>query len=196
VAISGDGRYVLTGSWEPDYGARLWDLSQLANSSQPVTLRFKDRVFDVTFSRDGHWAAAGSWDKTTQLLDLTKPGARPFVLEGHTARTLSVAFSADSQWLVTGNEDRTARLWNLASADPSADSVVLHAPSSVGYVSFSRDGRWLALNQMESQSSPFSPDGFWFPSPALDTGCIIRAWKIWSCSPAERLGAISRRTNC
>ena len=123
----------------------------------------------MAFSPDGRWAAAGSWDKTTQLLDLAKPGAKPFVLEGHTARTLSVAFSPDSQWLVTGNEDRTARLWNLAAADPSTDSVVLHAPNKVGNVSFSRDGRWVAFNQSEFRSSPFSPDGFWFASTAPDT---------------------------
>jgi len=169
VAISDNGRYVITGSWEPDFAARIWDLSQPASLSRPITLNFKARVDEVAFSPDGRWAAAGSWDKTTQLLDLAKPGAKPFVLEGHTARTLSVAFSPDSQWLVTGNEDRTARLWNLAAADPSTDSVVLHAPNKVGNVSFSRDGRWVAFNQSEFRSSPFSPDGFWFASTAPDT---------------------------
>jgi WD40 repeat protein len=169
VAISGDGRYVVTGSWEPDYAARIWDLSLPISSSSPVTLTFKGRVFDVAFSTDGRWVAAGSWDQTTQLLDLTKPDAKPTILQGHTARTLSVAFSPDSQWLATGNEDRTARLWSLAAADPSADSVVLRAPDKVGNVSFSPDGRWLALNQTEYRSSPFSPDGFWFVSTAIDT---------------------------
>ena len=27
VAISPNGRYVVTGSWEPDFAARIWDLS-------------------------------------------------------------------------------------------------------------------------------------------------------------------------
>jgi len=168
VAISGDGRYVITGSWEPDYAARIWDLS-LPSSSSPITLSFKNRLFDVAFSPNGRWAAAGSWDQTTQLLDLAKPGAKPIVLQGHTARTLSVAFSPDSQWLATGNEDLTARLWSLAAADPSSASVVLRAPDKVGNVSFSPDGSWLALNLTEYRSSPFSPDGFWFASTAPDT---------------------------
>jgi WD40 repeat protein len=169
VAISGDGRYVITGSWEPDYAARIWDLSQPASLSRPITLSFTDRLFDVALSPDGRWAAAASCDQTTQLLDLTKPGVKPAVLQGHTARTLSVAFSPDGAWLATGSEDRTARLWNLAADDLSADSVVLHAPNMVANVSFSPDGRWLALNQTQYRSSPFSPDGSWFASAAPDT---------------------------
>jgi len=83
VAISGNGRYVVTGSWEPDYAARIWDLSAPASSSSPIALTFQGRLFDVAISPDGRWVAAGSWDFTTQLLDLTKPGAKPFVLQGN-----------------------------------------------------------------------------------------------------------------
>ena len=69
VAISGDGRYVVTGSWEPDFAARIWDLFPTGPSSTPVKLTFKGRVFDAAFSADGRWVAAGSWDETTQLLN-------------------------------------------------------------------------------------------------------------------------------
>jgi WD40 repeat protein len=169
VAISADGRYVVTGSWETAYDARVWDLSSPTSSSNPVKLTFAGRVFDVAISPDGRWVAAGSWDSTTQLLDLSKPGTKPFVLKGHTARTLSVAFSPDSQWLATGNEDQTARLWNLAAADPSLDSTVLQAAYKVGSVSFSPDGRWLALNLTEYRTNPFSPDGRWFVSSNTNT---------------------------
>jgi WD40 repeat protein len=175
VAISGDGRYVVTGSWAfegaplTDNAARIWDLSAPVSSSNPITLTFTARVFDVAISPDGRWVAAGSWDFTTQLLDLSKPGAKPFVLKGHTARTLSVAFSPDSQWVATGNEDQTARLWNLVAADPSLDSTALQAAYKVGSVSFSPDGRWLALNSSEYRTSPFRPDGNRFVSTSTDT---------------------------
>lgn len=169
VAISRDGRYVVTGSWEPDYAARIWDLFAPVTSSSPTVLNFKARLDEVAFSADGRWVAAGSWDFTTQLLDLKKPSAKPFVLLGHTARVLSVAFSPDSRWLATGNEDQTARLWNLAAADPSTESIVLKTPYRIGNVSFSADGRWLALNSTSYSSNPFSPDGHWFASSSADT---------------------------
>jgi len=114
------------------------------------------------------WVAADSWDQTTQLLDLTRPNADPITLRGHTERTLSVAFSPDSRWLATGNKDETVRLWNLSDPrhleDPSAGSVVLHAPYGVGNVSFSPDGRWLALDSTELRFNQFSPDAHWFAS--------------------------------
>jgi WD40 repeat protein len=168
VAISADGRYVVTGSWEPDFAARIWDLSVPDPSSNPIKLAFNGRVFDVAFSPDGHWVAAASWDLTTQLLDLTKPNAKPIVLRGHTAKTLSVAFSPNSQWLATGNEDTTARLWSLTATDPSAEPIALPAPFDIGNVSFSQDGRWLSLNQTEHRAHPFSPDARWFASSDSD----------------------------
>jgi WD40 repeat protein len=164
VAISADGRYIVTGSWEPDYDAKIWDMTASAAPRKPVRLAFTGRVFDVAISADSRWAAAGSWDSTTQLFDLTKPDGKPFILRGHTARTLSVAFSPDNHWLATGNEDRTVRLWSLDETDPSSSSIVLNAISGVG-VAFSPDGRSLALNQTEYRSNPFSPD-----SQSLITG--------------------------
>jgi WD40 repeat protein len=158
VAISSDGRHVLTGSWEPDYAARIWDLSLPDPRARTVKLNFKNRVFDSAFSPDGHWAAAASWDQTTQLVDITRPDAMPLVLRGHTARTLSLAFSPDNRWLATCNEDRTVRLWSLAADDTHADSIRLTAPVGLG-VTFSPDGHMLALSQTEYRSSPFSPDG-------------------------------------
>jgi WD40 repeat protein len=168
VAISPDGRYVLTGSWEPDNAARIWDLSLPDSASNPTKLSFKDRVFDSAFSADGHWAAAGSWDHTTQILDLTKPSAEPIILRGQTARTLSLAFSPDNRWLATGNEDRTVRLWDLSTDDPPANSVVLPALEGVG-VSFSPNNRLLAFSQTEYRSNPFNPDGSLFASSDADT---------------------------
>ena len=73
VAISADGRYVVTGSWEPDFDARIWDLSPQPSFKRPIRLTFKDRVYDVAISPDARWVAVGSWDFTTQLLDLTQP---------------------------------------------------------------------------------------------------------------------------
>jgi WD40 repeat protein len=159
VAISADSRYVVTGSWEPDYDARIWDLTSPTAPGKPVRLAFKDRMSEVAFSPDARWVAAGSWDTTIQLLDLTRADSKPFILGGHTARTLSVAFSPHNHWLATGNEDRTVRLWNLDGEDPSSSSIVLGATYTYGVsLAFSPDGRWLAMSPSVYRSNPFTPD--------------------------------------
>ena len=164
VAISPNGRYVLTGSWEPDFAARVWDMSLPDPVSNPIKLSFNGRVFGSAFSADGRWAAAIDWDHTTQLFNLTKPGAKPFVLPG-AARVLSLAFSPDNQWLAAGAEDRTVRLWSLTADDPSVEPIKLTASAGAD-VSFSPDGRLLAVTA--GGTNPFSPDRSLFASIAAD----------------------------
>jgi len=64
-------------------------------------------------------------------------------------------------------------LWNLSDPrhleDPSAGSIVLHAPYGVGNVSFSPDGRWLALDSTDRRFNQFSPDANWFASSNANT---------------------------
>ena len=169
VAISADGRYVVTGNWEPDNEARIWDLSSPPSSPNPINkLTFEGRVFDVAISPNGRWVAAGSWDLTTQLLDLSKPSTKPFVLNGHTARTLSVEFSPDSQWLATVMKIKppvsgiwwplTHPLTQLCCGRRTSRRCVIQL-----------DGRWLALNLTEYRTNPFSPDGNRFVSSSTDT---------------------------
>ncbi|WP_294533464.1 hypothetical protein [uncultured Rhodoblastus sp.] len=93
---------------------------------------------------------------------------RDFVLRGHNARTLSLAFSPDSKWLATGNEDRTVRLWSSINDDPSTSSALLNAPVGL-CVSFSPNGKRLALNQTEYCANPFSPDSLMFASTDADS---------------------------
>lgn len=162
VAISPNGRFVITGSWARDNvvegnDVRIWDLTTPAAPKAYATSAFNGRVFDVDSSPDSRWAAAGSWDATTQLFDLTKPDAKPFVLGRHTRRMISIAFSPDKRWLATANDDLTMRLWPLDQADPSSNSVELGANSGRG-VSFSPDGRWVAASPTEYRSNPFAPD--------------------------------------
>jgi WD40 repeat protein len=167
VAISPNGRYVLTGSWDPDNAARIWDMSLPDPASNPIKLSFNDKVFGSAFSADGRWAAAIGWEGATQLFDLTKPGAKPFVLRGP-AGFFSLAFSPDNQWLAAGAGDRTVRLWSLTAADPSVESIKLTGSAGPD-VSFSPDSRLLAVSPSEHRINPFSPDGSLFASSAADT---------------------------
>jgi len=157
VAISADGTRLITGSWENDYAARIWNLAD--PSQAPVELQFKNRVFDVAFSPDGRWAAAGSWDDTVGLFDLKTPAQKPTLLTGFRARVLTLDFSPDGRWLAVGNEDRTVRLWDLRLNDLSIPQVVIEGPYKIGFVQFSPDGRWLLTEEGEYRSEHFDASG-------------------------------------
>ena len=69
VAVSGDGRWLVTGSW--DQTARLWDLTAKEPEKTARVLRgHAGPVFAVGFSGDGRWLVTGSGDKTVRLWPL------------------------------------------------------------------------------------------------------------------------------
>ncbi len=143
VAISPDGRWVGTSSWEPEYQARLWDLTSHDPSANPIILQFSGRLFKVDFSADGRWFAAASWDSTIQLQDMTQLTQKSVQLKGHRQRILALGFSPDSQWLATGGEDQTIRLWN--PTESTAAPIILRPGTGTNdwALKFSLDSNWL-----------------------------------------------------
>jgi len=173
VAISPGGRWVLSGTWEPDLTARLWDLHQPDPAAHPIILPFKGRLFAVGFSPDEQWAAAASWDTTAQLVNLRQPDAPPIVLAQHRGRILSLTFTADSHWLVTGGEDERILLWDLTTDNPAVAPVALRSPTGSGTgvgVAFSPDGRWLA----GFGAAAFSKQGAWLVTADND----VHLWNL------------------
>jgi WD40 repeat protein len=140
VALSPDGRWGATGTWEPDFSVRVWDLgTTTANPPIRTTMKFQGRVFDLAFSPNGKWLAVADWDDKVGLINIRTE--KSVALMGHSGRVFEVRFSPDSDWLASAGEDHTVRLWKLS--DIAHSPLILPHNASVGSISFSPDGRWL-----------------------------------------------------
>ncbi len=108
MAMSPDGKTVLTGGWE--WPLDLWDLE----TGKPIR-RFvghRNPVQCVALSSDGQQALTGSWDKTIKLWNVAT-GQAVRNLAGHDGRVNCVAFSPDGRLGLSGGRDKTVRLWRL-----------------------------------------------------------------------------------
>ena len=108
VALSGDGRYIVSGSgdrtvavWDLQTGARLHELTG-----------HQGGVTSVALSGDGRHIVSGSRDGTVAVWDL-QTGARLHELTGHQGWVSSVALSGDGRYIVSGSGDRTVAVWDL-----------------------------------------------------------------------------------
>jgi predicted NACHT family NTPase len=111
VAISPDGRWALTGSF--DKTARLWDTqtgAELRHFDIPSEAVNVD-VTSVAFSQDAHMVLTGSSDRSVLLWD-AETGKELQHYDGCSAWVNSVAFSPDGRKVLAGGDDGTARLWD------------------------------------------------------------------------------------
>jgi WD40 repeat protein len=110
VAITADGRRIVSGAWQGDGSVRLWDA---ATGRQLQVLRGSGQgVHGVAISADGKLALSGDADGTVRLWDLDT--ADELVrYEGHTAAVTAVAFSPDGKQILSAAGDASLRLWPM-----------------------------------------------------------------------------------
>jgi eukaryotic-like serine/threonine-protein kinase len=113
VAISPDGKYLLSGSGAKtqEGRAQVWDLKTGAAVGPPI--EHAAGVMQVAYSPTGAFVATASLDKTARVVEpLT---GRLVHILSHPGVVWCVAFSADGSRLVTGCSDEYARLWDVAT---------------------------------------------------------------------------------
>jgi WD40 repeat protein len=98
-------------------------------------------VHSIALSGDGRWVAAGLANQLIRVSD-AKTGELIATLRGHSDRVVALAFSADRSLLASGSWDGTAKVWDIAAG---RDLKTLGVRGSVGAVSLSDDGAWLAV---------------------------------------------------
>jgi guanine nucleotide-binding protein subunit beta-2-like 1 protein len=111
VAISSDGQFALSGSW--DGTLRLWDLNT-GTTTRAFYGHTKD-VLSVAFSADNRQIVSGSRDKSINLWNTL--GQRKFQIteEGHREWVSCVRFSPNlaTPLIVSAGWDKMVKVWNL-----------------------------------------------------------------------------------
>jgi len=195
VAISSDGQFALTGSW--DGTLRLWDLN-----TGETTRRFvghtKD-VLSVAFSVDNRQIVSGSRDRTINLWNTLGHLKYPITDDGHQEWVSCVRFSpnANVPVIVSAGWDKVVKVWNLLNCKLKVDLIghteyvntVCVSPDGSLCASGGKDGKAMLwdLNEGRRLSTldagdtihalTFSPIRYWL---CAATASSIRIWDLES----------------
>ena len=110
ACMSGDGRYVLSGSW--DNTLKLWDVA--SGRCLRTFVGHGKGVNSVCLSADGRFVLSGSREGVLKLWEVESGGCL-HTLVGHNHFVLSVTLSADGRYALSGSWDKTVKLWDVAS---------------------------------------------------------------------------------
>jgi guanine nucleotide-binding protein subunit beta-2-like 1 protein len=113
VAISSDGQFALSGSW--DGTLRLWDLNS-GTTTRSFTDHSKD-VLSVAFSADNRQIVSGSRDKSIKLWNTLGQCKFTITEEGHKEWVSCVRFSPNlaAPLIVSAGWDKMVKVWNLTN---------------------------------------------------------------------------------
>jgi len=105
---------------------------------------------DLALSPDGLLLASGQTDHTVRLRNLARLEIPPTYLHGHIGAVRSLLFSRDGNELYTGSADGTVKVFDVSS---KGTTNILHHPDWTDEVSFSPDGRLLAVADFNGRTA-------------------------------------------
>ena len=145
VALSPDGKRVVTGGWEG--GVKIWDI---ATGKELITLPQPDgdAIVCVAFSPDGRRIVSGDTSGEIKLWDAGS-GKEVVKLIGHNKWIFSVAFSSDGKHIVSvSDEPNGIKIWDAATG---AELTTFHHEyhERVNSAAFSPDGKYMAIGSAD-----------------------------------------------
>ena len=150
MALSADGALFASASYDTDM--RAWNARNGELLVRVTELPLA--TFDMAFSPDSRWLAAGGADRMVHLFD-TKTWKIARQLKGQNEMVSCLAFSPDGRRLLTGGfNDITVKhpvqilLWDLASG---AVAKRFEMPRQVRSVAYAPDGKWAAATAGDKQ---------------------------------------------
>ncbi|MBF0517006.1 MAG: AAA family ATPase, partial [Nitrospirae bacterium] len=159
-----------------------------------------DTVTSVSYSRDGHYIASGSWDKTVKIWD-TRSDTLQRNISWHSGWVDSVIYSPDGKFIASGSWDKTAKIWEASSGN--LQRTLSDHSKAIESVCYSPDGRYIASGSVDKTvkiweassgqllhtlighsntvtSVIYSPDGQFITSGSWD-----KSVKIWDASSGK-----------
>jgi WD40 repeat protein len=140
---------------QDEHTVEMWKLDE----SRPrphhrVTVSATGPIGNIAVGNNGDWFAIAPLG-ARQIEFWSLSGREPVqqTLSGHRISSSEVAASPDGRWLASSDDDGRVQLWDLSADHPGADPLLLNAgnvsasgdPSGFTQISFSPDGRWLAV---------------------------------------------------
>jgi WD40 repeat protein/DNA-binding SARP family transcriptional activator len=210
IAVSPDGRLLVTTAARPSEKLALWDLeaSLASGSGQALSsdARHGNIIQQIRFSPDGTRFATGSQDRTAKVWNISSEGIEESItLAGHSGTVYDLAFSPDGRFLATGSNDGTARVWDVS---PTGNQEILtvaghsnwmrrvaYSPDGARLVTTNGDGQAVILDAGTGetlrtfphpagavQDAAFSPDG-----TRLATGGEDNTARVWDATNGQEL---------
>jgi len=202
VAISSDGQFALSGSW--DSTLRLWDLN-----TGTTTRRFighsKD-VLSVAFSADNRQIVSGSRDQKINLWNTLGQLKYSITEDGHTEWVSCVRFSPNlnTPLIVSAGWDKIVKVWNLnhcklrtnlightgyvntVTVSPDGSLCASGGKDGVAMLWDLNEGRHLSSLEANDiiHSLVFSPNRYWL---CAATASSIKIWDLESKACVDEL---------